>query len=49
MTKPVHVYRVYIAAPAEAVWNAVVDGDMTVRYFYGTRVVSTWEQGATIE
>lgn len=49
MTKPVHVYRVYIAAPVAAVWDAIVDGDMTVQYFYGTRVVSSWETGARIE
>jgi uncharacterized protein YndB with AHSA1/START domain len=49
VTKPVHVYRVYIAAPVAAVWNAVLDGDMTVQYFYGTRVVSSWEPGARIE
>ena len=47
-TKPVHVYRIYIAAPASEVWNAIVDGDTTVRYFYGTRVVSTWESGAPV-
>lgn len=48
MTKPVHVYRVYIAAPVAEVWNAIVDGDTTVRYFYGTRVASTWEPGAPV-
>ena len=40
-----HVYAVYIKAPPERVWRAITDGDETVRYYYGTRVGSTWEVG----
>lgn len=43
-----HVYSVYIKAPPERVWRAIVDGDETVRYYYGTRVASTWEVGARL-
>jgi DNA-binding transcriptional ArsR family regulator len=43
-----HVYSVYIKAPADRVWRAIVDGDETVRYYYGTRVRSTWEIGAPL-
>ncbi len=43
-----HVYSVYIKAPPERVWRAIVDGDETVRYYYGTRVASTWDVGAPI-
>jgi uncharacterized protein YndB with AHSA1/START domain len=43
-----HVYSVYIKAPAEQIWRAITDGDETVRYYYGTRVSSTWEAGAPI-
>ena len=43
-----HVYSVYIKAPADRVWRAIVDGDETVRYYYGTRVQSTWEAGAPL-
>jgi uncharacterized protein YndB with AHSA1/START domain len=43
-----HVYSVYIKAPPERVWRAIVDGDETVRYYYGTRVSSTWEARAPI-
>ena len=43
-----HVYSVYIKAPADRVWRAIVDGDETVRYYYGTRVHSTWEVGAPL-
>ena len=48
MSKPVHVYQIFINAPTDIVWNAIVDGDQTVQYFYGTRVESTWEPGAEV-
>ena len=43
-----HVYTVYIKASPERVWQAITDGDDTVRYYYGTRVVSDWSVGAGI-
>jgi uncharacterized protein YndB with AHSA1/START domain/DNA-binding transcriptional ArsR family regulator len=43
-----HVYSVYIQAPPERVWQAITDGDDTVRYYYGTRVSSTWQPGAAL-
>ena len=43
-----HVYSVYIKASPERVWQAITDGDETVRYYFGTRVLSTWEVGAPI-
>jgi uncharacterized protein YndB with AHSA1/START domain len=43
-----HVYSVYIKAPVEHIWRAITYGDETVRYYYGTRVSSTWEPGAPI-
>lgn len=48
MSTPTHVYTVYVAGSAEDVWSAIVDGDRTVQYFYGTRVESTWEPGAPV-
>lgn len=48
MTKPSHVYEAYIRCEPRAAWNAIVDGDQTVRYFYGTRVESDWSAGSTI-
>jgi uncharacterized protein YndB with AHSA1/START domain len=48
MNKPVHVYQVFIAAPTDAVWNAIVDGDATAQYFYGTRIESTLEVGSEV-
>lgn len=43
-----HVYSVYIKASPDRIWRAITDGDETVRYYYGTRVASTWEVGAPI-
>ena len=43
-----HVYSVYIKASPERVWRAITDGDETVRYYFGTRVASSWEVGAPI-
>jgi len=48
MSKPIHVYQAYIAAEPKEVWEAITDGDYTVRYFYGTRVESDWTAGSAI-
>lgn len=48
MSKPAHVYQAYIRATVEEVWEAIVDGDKTVQYFYGTRVESDWEPGSSM-
>jgi uncharacterized protein YndB with AHSA1/START domain len=31
-----HQYRVYVKAPVEQVWNAILDPEFTRRYFHGT-------------
>jgi uncharacterized protein YndB with AHSA1/START domain len=43
-----HVYSVYIKASPERIWRAITEGDDTVRYYFDTRVASTWEVGAPI-
>ena len=48
MTTPNHVYETYIRCEPEAAWNAIVDGDQTTRYYYGTRVDSEWKVGSAI-
>ena len=45
---PEFVYTVYIAAPAERVWNALVDGDVTRRY-WGHENRSDWRPGSRWE
>ena len=46
LSTPVHVYRTYIRATVDEVWDAIVDGDKTVQYYYGTRVDSLWQVGS---
>jgi uncharacterized protein YndB with AHSA1/START domain len=41
------VYRIYIRATPEAVWEAIVDPDFTERYFYGMRMEVTPERRRT--
>ena len=48
MAEPTHIYQVFINVEPKLVWQAMIDGDQTVQYFYGTRVDSTWEPGAEI-
>lgn len=48
MSRPDHVYKAYINAAQDAVWDAITNPDMTVQYFYGTRVQSDWEVGSPI-
>jgi uncharacterized protein YndB with AHSA1/START domain/DNA-binding transcriptional ArsR family regulator len=43
-----HVYSIYINAEPDRVWKAITDGDDTVQYYYGTRVVSEWQPGSRI-
>src|SRR4051794_3241832 len=45
---PDHVYAIYIKADPERVWRALVDGNDTVGYYYGTRVTSDWEPGSKL-
>jgi len=48
LDSPDHVYAIYINASPERIWQAITDGDETVRYYYGTRVVSDWKVGSQI-
>ena len=48
MEQPAHIYKAYIRASVDAVWNAITDPDQTVQYFYGTRVRSDWQVGSSM-
>ena len=48
MSTPTHVYETYIRCGPADVWRALVEGDQTVRYYFGTRVQSTWDAGAPV-
>jgi uncharacterized protein YndB with AHSA1/START domain len=43
-----HVYSIFINAEPERIWRAITDGDDTVRYYYGTRVISDWKPGSAL-
>jgi DNA-binding transcriptional ArsR family regulator/uncharacterized protein YndB with AHSA1/START domain len=46
--KPDHIYKVYIASDPATIWKALTDGDLTVQYYYGTRVESDWRPGSSL-
>lgn len=48
MDKPVHVYKSFIRASAEDVWDAITNPQKTSQYYYGTEVESDWEVGSTL-
>lgn len=48
MPAPSHVYQTYVRCRPEDAWTALVDGDRTVQYFYGTRIDSTFETDAPV-
>jgi uncharacterized protein YndB with AHSA1/START domain len=44
--KPKFVYVIYIASTPEKVFAALTDGNASVHYWHGTRIVSDWKVGA---
>ncbi|GEM_PF-347142 len=42
------VYPVYVLGTPEKVWQALVDPDLTEKYFFGRRVESSWRVGTPI-
>jgi len=45
MTVTSHLYEIFIRAPRERVWEALVDPEMTVEYFHRTRIESSFRPG----
>jgi uncharacterized protein YndB with AHSA1/START domain/DNA-binding transcriptional ArsR family regulator len=43
---PSYVSSVYIKASPATVWRAITESDMTVRYYYGSRVDTDWQPGS---
>jgi uncharacterized protein YndB with AHSA1/START domain len=48
VTAPTHSYRTFIACEVAEAWDALVNGDQTARYYYGTRVESDWTEAGPI-
>ena len=43
-----HVYSIFVRATPERIWRAITEGDDSVQYYYGTRVVSDWRPGSPL-
>ena len=43
---PAFVQAIFIKASPETVWRALTESDMTVRYYYGSRIDSDWRPGS---
>lgn len=41
-----HRYEIFVAAPRQRVWDALLGEEFTTKYFHGTRFESTFEPGA---
>lgn len=49
MTTPSHSYRVFVSCDVESAWDAIVNGDKTSAYYYGTHVQSDWQVASRIQ
>jgi uncharacterized protein YndB with AHSA1/START domain len=45
-SKPEHVHVTYIKTTPERLWQALTDGSVTSRYYFGTVVKSDWKPGS---
>lgn len=45
MAATVHLYEIFIRAPRQTVWQALTDPEQTVRYFFHTRLESSFQPG----
>ena len=46
MENKVQVYQVFIRTTPEKLWQALTDGEVTKKYFFGETIHSTWKRGA---
>jgi uncharacterized protein YndB with AHSA1/START domain len=43
----VHVYEIMINSTPEEIWRALTDGELTQKYYFGSRIESDWKAGST--
>ncbi|MFC0414937.1 SRPBCC family protein [Cytobacillus solani] len=48
MTIPSFVYVTYIATTPEKLWHALTEGEMTEKYFFGSKIESNWQVGSEV-
>jgi uncharacterized protein YndB with AHSA1/START domain len=44
--QPAHAHEIVVRAAPERVWEALTDGELTRRYYYGTRIESEFRPGS---
>ncbi len=49
MTVPAHSYKAFVACDVTSAWDAIVNGEVTVGYYYGTRVESDWQVASRVQ
>jgi uncharacterized protein YndB with AHSA1/START domain len=42
-----HVYEIMIGSTPEKVWQALTDGELTQKYYFGSRFESDWKAGSS--
>lgn len=42
------MYVTYIATTPEKLWEALTVGEMTEKYFFGSKIESDWQVGSSI-
>ena len=45
---PAHIHQVFIKAPTEEIWKALVNGEITTHYYYNTKVDSSWQPDSPV-
>jgi uncharacterized protein YndB with AHSA1/START domain len=45
---PKHQFEIYIRTSPEKLWAALTDGELTAKYFFATRVKSSFAPGAEL-
>ena len=48
MNDKTFVYVTYIATTPEKLWNALTESDFTEKYFFGSKIESTWQVGSKV-
>lgn len=48
MSRPQHVFQIYIGCSAERLWEGITNGDLTRRYFHATAIESDWKVGSPV-
>jgi len=49
MNKTAFVYTTYIATTPEKLWQALINGEFTKQYFFGSEFVSDWQVGSSFK